>query len=98
MVSLARDDYRSVCGETHWQRSLSRGDWNIRTVTRTRLSSSETQFYIRADLDAYETDKEGERRVFSKSGTEPFAPSASRKVPHQEAPFQTHSRSIAANV
>ena len=61
------DDYRSVCGETRWQRSLSRGDWNIRTVTRTRLSSSETHFNIRADLDAYETDNVGERRVFSKS-------------------------------
>jgi hypothetical protein len=61
------DDFGSINGETLWQRSLSRGDWGVRTVTRTVLTATATEFHIRADLDAYETDEEGERRAFCKS-------------------------------
>jgi uncharacterized protein len=61
------DDFGSVNGETRWQRSLSRGGWRIRTHARTRLMADRTDFHIRADLDAYETDEAGERRVFSRS-------------------------------
>lgn len=61
------DDFDSVRGETLWRRSLGRGDWGVRTTTRTLLTSTATEFHIRADLDAYETDAEGERRVYSKS-------------------------------
>jgi putative CocE/NonD family hydrolase len=61
------DDFGSVRGETRWRRALRRGDWGIRTETRTLLTSSATEFHIRADLDAYETDAEGERRVFCRS-------------------------------
>lgn len=61
------DDFRSVNGETCWERSLSRADWSIKTITRTHLTSSATDFHVRADIDAYETDAFGERRVFSRS-------------------------------
>jgi hypothetical protein len=61
------NDLGSVSGEVRWVKTLARDDWGIRTVTRTRLTSSETEFHIRADLDAYETDAEGERRVFARS-------------------------------
>ena len=61
------DDFGSVRGETLWRRALWRRDWGVRTVTRTVLTSTAGEFHIRADLDAYETDAEGERRIFCRS-------------------------------
>ena len=55
------DDFNSVRGETLWERSYQRGEWKIKTITRTVLTSSATDFYLRAELDAYEGDK----RVYS---------------------------------
>lgn len=57
------NDYDSVSGETRWVRSLGRGDWQVRTVTTTRLTSDPTHFHLHADLDAYE----GEARVFCRT-------------------------------
>jgi len=57
------DDYASLAGETRWTRTFRRGDWQVRTITRTLLTSDETSFRLRADLDAYE----GPSRVFSRS-------------------------------
>ncbi|MEW5424836.1 CocE/NonD family hydrolase [Amorphus sp. 3PC139-8] len=65
--SSCGDDFGSVKGETRWTRSLKRGDWGVRTETRTVLTSSADDFHLCADLDAYETDAEGERRVFCHS-------------------------------
>ncbi|MDA3948458.1 MAG: CocE/NonD family hydrolase [Spirochaeta sp.] len=61
--TYATDEYNSLEGETRWERRYRRGDWDVRTVTRTLLTSDETTFRIRADLDAYE----GPSRVFSRS-------------------------------
>jgi uncharacterized protein len=52
----------SARGETVWERVLERGDWSVRTVTRTLLTGDETHFRIRASLDAYE----GEHRVYAR--------------------------------
>jgi hypothetical protein len=60
------DDYNSLRGETRWERSFKRGDWEVTTKARTLLTSSETHFHIRADLDAFE----GDSRVFSRSWDE----------------------------
>ena len=57
------DEYNSISGETYWERIFKREGWQIRTVTRTLLTSNEREFRIRADLDAYE----GPSRVFSRS-------------------------------
>jgi hypothetical protein len=57
------DDFNSVRGETLWERSFRRGDWHIRTVTRTVLTSTTSDFFLRAELDAYEGDK----RVYSQN-------------------------------
>jgi putative CocE/NonD family hydrolase len=54
------DDFLSPRGETRLIRGLARGEWRIRTETRTVLTCSETEFHISADLDAYE----GGERVF----------------------------------
>lgn len=54
--SFRYGDFDSVRGETHWERSFKRGDWSVRTVTRTVLTSTKTHFCIRADLDAFEGD------------------------------------------
>ena len=57
------DDFDSVKGETLWEREFSRGSWSVRTVTRTVLTSSTSDFFLRAELDAYEGDK----RVYSQN-------------------------------
>ncbi|WP_274426016.1 CocE/NonD family hydrolase [Chelativorans sp. YIM 93263] len=58
------NDFDSVAGETVWDRSIARGDdWRISTRTRTRLTSSATEFHITGDIDAYEND----RRVFCRT-------------------------------
>ena len=57
------DDYLSVTGETLTERSFARGDWSVRTTTRTVLTSTKTHFLVRAELDAYD----GSTRVFSEN-------------------------------
>jgi uncharacterized protein len=61
------NDFGSIRGETIWHRGIARDNWAARSVTRTILTSTSTAFRIRADLDAYEQDQEGERRVFARS-------------------------------
>ena len=63
---FADDDYASLRGETRWVRRFKRGEWEVRTVARTLLTSDTTHFHIRAELDAWE----GESRVFSRSWDE----------------------------
>ncbi len=57
------DDFTSLRGDVRSTRSLRRRDWHVRTETRTVLTSTETEFHIYADLDAFDSDK----RVFSRS-------------------------------
>jgi putative CocE/NonD family hydrolase len=57
------DDFTSLRGDVQSTRSLQRGDWRVRTETRTVLTCTEREFHIEADLDAFE----GEKRVFCKS-------------------------------
>ena len=61
--SYQGDDFGSVRGETFWQRSFGRGDWSVRTTTRTVLTSTESHFLLHAELDAWENDE----RVFSRN-------------------------------
>ncbi|MDB1088603.1 CocE/NonD family hydrolase [Streptomyces sp. ACA25] len=62
------DDFTSARGESAWTMTFSRGDWNVRTETRTVLSSTATEFLLHATLDGYE----GEQRVFSRTWNERF--------------------------
>ncbi|TDC47386.1 CocE/NonD family hydrolase [Actinomadura sp. KC345] len=57
------DDFTSVFGDVEWRMAFSRGEWDVSTVTRTKLTSTETDFIIHAELDAYESD----RRVHSRN-------------------------------
>ena len=59
-------DFSSTKGITEWHRSMERGNWKVKTRTKTVLSCDTEHFYIQADLDAYE----GETRVFNKSWNE----------------------------
>jgi uncharacterized protein len=61
------NDFGSIRGETTWQRGIARNGWAARSVTRTVLTATEEAFRIRADLDAYERDRDGERRVYARS-------------------------------
>lgn len=56
----------TVRGESAWTMRFTRGDWDVRTETRTVLRCTETDFLIHATLDGYE----GDRRVFSRTWNE----------------------------
>ncbi|EKV32789.1 hypothetical protein C882_1627 [Caenispirillum salinarum AK4] len=64
--SSYNNEYDSLRGETLWTRGFRQGDWEVETVTRTVLTCDAENFYVRADLDAYE----GETRVFCHSWNE----------------------------
>lgn len=64
--TYAYGNYDSVSGWTQWERCFRRGDWVVRTVTRTLMTSTAESFRVRATLDAYEDDS----RVFAKSWDE----------------------------
>lgn len=61
--SHVNGDYNSLTGWCEWERSFRRGDWRVSTITRTRMTSDEGHFRIRAMLDAFE----GDSRVFSRT-------------------------------
>ena len=61
--SYQSDDCQSAKGKTLWRWGLRRGDWAIETVTRTLLHCDKVNFYLDAQLDAYEGDK----RVYSQN-------------------------------
>jgi putative CocE/NonD family hydrolase len=68
--AVARETYRilpddplSARAEIHWTETLGRGDWQVRTESRTEQWSDRENFHIRAELDAYE----GEQRVFRRT-------------------------------
>ncbi|MBW6390863.1 CocE/NonD family hydrolase [Billgrantia antri] len=61
--STVNDDFTSARGETYTERSFKRDDWNVEIYTRSILSCDESNFFIHAQLDAYEDDY----RVFSKN-------------------------------
>ncbi len=56
------DDFATVRGEVRSVRGFRRGDWQVRTITRTVLTSSSTDFFLHAELEAYE----GDFKVYSK--------------------------------
>ena len=61
LYSSTDDDFGSIRGETLWERGFKRDNWDIKTVTRTILTSDAENFFIHATLDAYE----GEERVYA---------------------------------
>ncbi|MFP4468545.1 MAG: CocE/NonD family hydrolase [Bacteroidales bacterium] len=61
--SYMNNDYNTVRGEIEGVREFRREGWNIKTITRTVLTSDKEHFYVRATLDAYENDV----RVFARS-------------------------------
>ncbi|MBS3804007.1 MAG: CocE/NonD family hydrolase [Oleiphilaceae bacterium] len=56
-------DFGSPRGETRTERCFRRGQWSIRTATRTILTADVDAFYVWAELDAWESEK----RVFSRN-------------------------------
>ncbi|WP_110687956.1 CocE/NonD family hydrolase [Salinicola aestuarinus] len=64
--SYAYGDYDSLEGTTLWEREFRRGDWHVRIVSHTRLTSTSEAFRIQATLDAWE----GESWVYSQSWDE----------------------------
>ncbi len=57
------NDVTSVRGETRTERTFARGDWSVRTRTRTVLTADRENFYIRAELDGWE----GDSRVYARN-------------------------------
>ena len=61
--SFSDGETNSVRGETDWTMGFDRGDWSVRTRTKTVLTSTQTDFHVYAELDAYE----GDTRIVSKT-------------------------------
>ena len=61
--SYRDDDFSSLRGETRTERRFRRGGWSVLTRTRTVMTSDPDNFYVWAELDAWEGDK----RVFTKN-------------------------------
>jgi len=57
------DDFASVTAASTWVVGFRRGDWDARTVTRTTLECTETEFIVHAELDAYD----GDHRIVSRN-------------------------------
>jgi hypothetical protein len=65
------EDFESIAAETHSSRSLSREDWHTEVETRIFVSSDRENFFLDAELDAWE----GPSRIFSRNWN--------RKVPRR---------------
>jgi hypothetical protein len=61
--STRSDDFNSVRGETLWERGFRRGDWSVKTITRTIMTSTPSHFILHAELDAFENHQ----RVFAEN-------------------------------
>jgi len=61
--SYSGDDFSSIGGEVVAVRELRRPGWDVRTRTRTVLTSDADSFHVHAEMDAYEDG----RRVFSRN-------------------------------
>jgi len=51
------DDPLSASGEVRWDLGLSRGDWQVRTLTETRLTADPQSYRIEARLQAWHGDE-----------------------------------------
>jgi putative CocE/NonD family hydrolase len=67
--SVIEDDPLSATAEVTWTWEFERGDWKIRTESRTHVTCTRREFVIRARLEAYE----GDRRVFERDFEERVA-------------------------
>jgi len=59
---VVEDDPSSATAEVTWTWEFERGDWRIRTESRTEVSCTKKEFLIRAGLTAYE----GNSQVFTR--------------------------------
>jgi hypothetical protein len=61
--SCGRENYRILPGdplsahqECHWTEEVSRGDWSVRTETRSTMTATLTHWHISGQLEAYENN------------------------------------------
>ncbi len=50
------DDPLSARAECHWSEERARGDWKVRTETRSAMTASKTHWHVTGTLEAYEGD------------------------------------------
>jgi len=61
--SYQNDDFTSLRAETQTERVFRRRDWSVRTTTKTVLTADLDNFYVHAQLDAWED----EQRIYSEN-------------------------------
>ena len=61
------DDPLAAVGETHWEATMGRGAWQVRTDTRARLTCDRTHFHVEGELCAYEGIAPDERLIVKRS-------------------------------
>lgn len=57
-------DPSSARGETHWTQTLSRSDWSVRTETFSEMTCDAQNFYLKAKIQAFESDELAFERAF----------------------------------
>ena len=62
-ISIREGDALSAVGEADYSIALKRGDWQVRTESKTTLTSTADDFLVSASMDAYE----GNERVFTRT-------------------------------
>src|SRR5699024_10450809 len=55
--SWTGNDFDSVKGEIRWSIGFRRGRWQAATVSRTVLTSTPSEFHLRAEMDAFEDEQ-----------------------------------------
>jgi uncharacterized protein len=65
-LTIKDDEPNSARSECNWTIKFERGDWRIRTETRTVMTSTKNKFLIRATLDAFEGEELVHRQSWDK--------------------------------
>lgn len=64
---MAGSDPLSARASTRWSTETGRGDWRVKTISTSSMRADETQFFLEAELVAFEGDKEVLRRQWKET-------------------------------
>jgi hypothetical protein len=65
--SIADDDPASARAETEWSTEIGRGDWTTRSIVRVVQTATRDAFHLRADVAAFEGDREVVSRTWDET-------------------------------
>jgi hypothetical protein len=66
-LTLDGDDPLSAVGETKWWVEFERPGWEVRTVTRTKLTCDRDNFYVEAEMTAHENGEQAFHKTWQRT-------------------------------